>query len=115
MINNASGYPPFEGDITSNPDTGEIVPKVTIPFFGINGTVTGVDGTNLIAADGGSVVLNNNTIANPGYKTTTSFSSGGPRNPDSAPKPDVIAPGLSVISAGVGTGTGSASSRSGCR
>ena len=108
MINNASGYPPFEGDITSNPDTGEIVPKVTIPFFGINGTVTGVDGTKLIAADGGSVVLNNNTIANPGYKTTTSFSSGGPRNPDSALKPDVIAPGLSVISAGVGTGTGSA-------
>ena len=71
-------------------------------------TVTGVDGTKLIAADGGSVVLNNNTIANTGYKTTTSFSSGGPRNPDSAPKPDVIAPGLSVISAGVGTGTGSA-------
>jgi minor extracellular serine protease Vpr len=68
--------------------------------------VTGVDGTNLIAADGGSVVLNNNTITNTGYTTTTSFSSGGPRNPDSAPKPDVIAPGLSVISAGIGTGTG---------
>jgi subtilisin family serine protease len=108
MINNASGYPPFEGDITSNPDTGEPHAKITIPFFGISGTVTGTDGTHLIAADGGSVVLTNNTIANPGYKTTTSFSSGGPRNPDSAPKPDVIAPGLSVISAGVGTGTGSA-------
>ena len=50
--------------------------------------------------------LTNDTIANTGYKTTTSFSSGGPRNPDSAPKPDVIAPGLSVISAGIGTGTG---------
>ena len=108
MINNAPGYPPFEGDITSNPDTGVPHPKITIPFFGISGTVTGTDGTHLIAADGGSVVLTNNTIANPGYKTTTSFSSGGPRNPDSAPKPDVIAPGLSVISAGVGTGTGSA-------
>jgi subtilisin family serine protease len=108
MINNAPGYPPFEGDITSNPDTGEPHAKITIPFFGINGTVTGTDGTNLIAADGGTVTLTNNTIANPGYKTTTSFSSGGPRNPDSAPKPDVIAPGLSVISAGVGTGTGSA-------
>src|SRR5437868_746765 len=106
MINNASGYPPFEGDITSNPDTGEIVPKVTIPFFGINGTVTGTDGAHLIAADGGSVTLTNNTITNTGYKTTTSFSSGGPRNPDSAPKPDVIAPGLSVSSAGIGTGTG---------
>jgi hypothetical protein len=108
MINNTAGYPPFEGDITSNPDTGVIVPKVTIPFFGISGTVTGTDGMHLIAADGGSVTLTNNTITNTGYKTTTSFSSGGPRNPDSAPKPDVIAPGLSVISAGVGTGTGSA-------
>jgi minor extracellular serine protease Vpr len=106
MINNAAGYPPFEGDITSNPDTGQPHAKITIPFFGISGTVTGTDGTNLIAADGGSVVLTNNTIANPGYKTTTSFSSGGPRNPDSAPKPDVIAPGLSVISAGMGTGNG---------
>lgn len=106
MINTSPGYPPFEGDITSNPDTGETVPKVTIPFFGIKDTVTGTDGTNLIAADGGSVTLTNNTIANPGYTTTTSFSSGGPRNPDSAPKPDVIAPGLSVISAGMGTGSG---------
>ena len=106
MINNSSGYPPFEGDITNNPDTGQNVPKVTIPFFGINGTVSGTDGMNLIAADGGTVVLTNNTIVNPGYETTTSFSSGGPRNPDSAPKPDVIAPGLSVISAGMGTGTG---------
>ncbi|TMA22106.1 MAG: hypothetical protein E6J88_14815 [Deltaproteobacteria bacterium] len=106
MINNAAGYPPFEGDITSNPDTGESVPKVTIPFFGIKDTVTGTDGQHLIAADGGSVTLTNTTIANPGYKTTASFSSGGPRNPDSAPKPEVIAPGVSVTSAGIGTGTG---------
>src|SRR5439155_8064545 len=33
---------------------------------------------------------------------------GGPRNPDSARRPDVAGLGLSVISAGVGTGTGSA-------
>jgi minor extracellular serine protease Vpr len=106
MINNAPGYPPFEGDITSNPDTGEPHAKITIPFFGIKDTVADTDGMNLIAADGGTVTLTNNTIPNPGYKTTTSFSSAGPRNPDSAPKPDVIAPGLSVISAGIGTGTG---------
>jgi minor extracellular serine protease Vpr len=106
MINNAAGYPPFEGDITSNPDTGEPHAKITIPFFGIKDTVTGADAATLLAADGGSVVLTNNTVDNPGYKTTTSFSSGGPRNPDSAPKPDVIAPGLSVLSAGIGTGTG---------
>jgi minor extracellular serine protease Vpr len=106
MINNAAGYPPFEGDITSNPDTGEPHPKITIPFFGIKDTVADTDGMNLIAADGGSVVLTNNTVDNPGYKTTTSFSSAGPRSPDSAPKPDVIAPGLSVLSAGIGTGNG---------
>src|SRR5438128_6026118 len=106
MINNAAGYPPVEGDITSNPDTGQSVPKVTIPFFGIKDTVTGTDGQNLIAADGRTVTLTNTTVANPGYKTTASFSSGGPRNPDSAPKPEVIAPGVSVTSAGIGTGTG---------
>src|SRR4029079_17499095 len=43
MINNAAGYPPFEGDITSNPDTGVPHAKITIPFFGISGTVTGTD------------------------------------------------------------------------
>ena len=107
MINNSAGYPPFEGNITSNPDTGQQVPKVTIPFFGISGTVTGTDGTHLIAADGGSVVLTNTTVVNSGYKVVASFSSGGPRNPDSAPKPEVIAPGVSVASAGMGTGTGS--------
>jgi len=106
MINNSAGYPPFEGDITSNPDTGQSVPKVTIPFFGIKDTVTGTDAQNLIAADGRTVTLTNTTVANPGYKTTASFSSGGPRNPDSAPKPEVIAPGVSVTSAGIGTGTG---------
>jgi minor extracellular serine protease Vpr len=106
MINNASGYPPFEGDITSNPDTGQSVAKVTIPFFGIKDTVTGTDGMNLIAADGGSVTLTNKPVANVGYKVVASFSSGGPRNPDSAPKPEVIAPGVSVTSAGIGTGTG---------
>src|SRR5256885_8456580 len=68
MINNASGYPPFEGDITSNPDTGQSVPKVTIPFFGIKDTVTGTDAKNLIAADGGSVTLTNTTVVNPNYK-----------------------------------------------
>ena len=106
MINNTSGYPPFEGDITSNPDTGQSVPKVTIPFFGIKDTVTGTDAKNLIAADGGSVTLTNTTVVNPNYKVVASFSSGGPRNPDSAPKPEVIAPGVSVTSAGMGTGTG---------
>lgn len=106
MINNGSGYPPFEGDITSNPDTGQSVSKVTITFFGIRDTVTGTDASNLIAADGGTVVLTNTTVSNTNYKRVASFSSGGPRNPDSAPKPEVIAPGVSVTSVGMGTGTG---------
>jgi minor extracellular serine protease Vpr len=108
MVNNASSFPPFEGQITENPDTGE-QHTVTIPFLGVPGASNpsaSTNGQNLLAADGGTIALSPTIVTNSGYKTTTSFSSGGPRNPDSAPKPDVIAPGLSVISAGMGTGTG---------
>jgi minor extracellular serine protease Vpr len=104
MINNAAGYPPFEGKITSNPDTGE-QHNVTIPFLGVRNNATDV--ANLLAADGGSVALSASTVTNTNYKSAASFSSAGPRNPDSAPKPDVMAPGVSVASAGMGTGTGS--------
>jgi minor extracellular serine protease Vpr len=104
MVNNGPGYPPFEGQINSNPDTGE-KHTVTIPFLGTQNDPTDV--SNLIAANGGSVTLTTTTIPNLNYKKVASFSSGGPRNPDSAPKPDVIAPGVSVASAGMGTGTGS--------
>jgi len=102
MINTSPGYPPFEGQITSNPDTGEKY-TVTIPFLG----ALQADGATLLAAGGESVTLTSASVPNPGYKTAASFTSGGPRNPDSAPKPDVIAPGISVTSAGMGTGTGS--------
>lgn len=101
MINNATGYPPFEGEITSNPDTGE-QHVVTIPFLGAQPA----DRAALVAADGGSVTLSPATLPNTGYKAVAGFSSGGPRNPDSAPKPDVIAPGVSVASARMGSGTG---------
>ena len=103
MINNSAGYPPFEGPITSNPDTGE-QHNVTIPFLGVRNIAADVSA--LLAADGGSVSLASTTVVNPGYKVAASFTSGGPRNPDSAPKPDVIAPGVSVSSVGMGTGTG---------
>ena len=101
MINNDSGFPPFEGPITSNPDTGE-QHNVTIPFLGVRAA----DKSALIAADGGSVTLAVAHVPNLGYTMAASFTSGGPRNPDSAPKPDVMAPGVSVASAGMGTGTG---------
>ena len=39
MINNANVLPPFEGQITENPDTGEKY-TVTIPFFGVKGLAT---------------------------------------------------------------------------
>src|SRR4029077_14318433 len=41
------------------------------------------------------------------YTRTADFSSNGPRRLDSAQKPDVAAPGVSIPSGAVGTGTGS--------
>jgi subtilisin family serine protease len=101
MLNTDEGYPPMEGRITSNPDTGEAY-DVTIPFFGVPGTAAAASALN--AADGGTVTLTHIQIANPGYRKLASFTSGGPRNGDSAVKPDVTAPGVAVLSAGVGTG-----------
>jgi minor extracellular serine protease Vpr len=59
----------------------------------------------IIAADGQAVTLRSGgTVANPTYKQLASFSSGGPRNGDSAAKPDVTAPGNSIVSTLVGSG-----------
>jgi minor extracellular serine protease Vpr len=106
MINTDAGFPPFEGEITSNPDTGEKF-TVTIPFLGVRGVLgpaATADGDNLVAADGGTASLSPAQIANPGFKALAGFTSGGPRNPDSVLKPDVTAPGVSVLSTAVGTG-----------
>ncbi|MEX1357212.1 MAG: S8 family serine peptidase [Gaiellaceae bacterium] len=106
MIDTSSGYPPFEGEITGNPDTGEQF-TVTIPFFGVRGVLgpnPQVDGDDLVAADGGTVTLTNATVPNPGYQRLAGFSSGGPANVDSDPKPEVTAPGVSVLSTLVGSG-----------
>ena len=102
MINTSSDYPPFEGPITSNPDTGEPF-NVTIPFLGIRGT-TSTDDDDLIAADHGTTTLTATTVPNTAYALVASFSSGGPRNVDSAVKPEVMAPGVSVLSTLVGSG-----------
>ena len=105
MINTGTGFPPFEGDITSDPDTGEQF-HVTIAFFGVKGVLgTASDGDKLVAADAGtasSIVAA--AVPNPGYKVAASFTSGGPRNVDSGMKPEVIAPGVSVKSTAMGTG-----------
>jgi len=91
MINTSPGYPVFEGPI----------PGVTIPFFGVLPT----DAATLTAA-ATATSFTGNTIANPTYKTAASFSSGGPRFGDSALKPNVTAPGVSIFSTAIGTGNG---------
>jgi subtilisin family serine protease len=101
MINNAAAFPPFEGPILSNPDTGEEF-EVTIPFLGVRGPATSADANALRGAD--TVSTTAITLANPGFRGFASFSSGGPRNGDSALKPDIGAPGVSTISTASGTG-----------
>ncbi|HET6212020.1 MAG TPA: S8 family serine peptidase [Micromonosporaceae bacterium] len=99
MVNNANSLPPFEGPITSNPDTGEHF-IVTIPFLG----VASGSGAGLLAADGGTMTLTGFTLANPAFLAPASFTSGGARTGDSFLKPDVTAPGVSIASVGIGTG-----------
>lgn len=103
MINNAPTLPPYEGPITENPDTGEAY-TVTIPFLGVRST----DGPALIAANGKQVTIAAKEILNPGYTKPSSFTSGGPRTGDSGLKPSVTAPGTSIVSAAVGSGSGAA-------
>ncbi len=109
MIDNTTNFPPFEGPITGNPDTGERY-TVTIPFFGVKGlaaTATS-DGARLAAAQGGTLSAANARIANPAYLGFAGFSSGGPRTGDSALKPDLTAPGVATVSTGSGSGNGPA-------
>lgn len=106
MINTDAGYPPFEGPITGNPDTGESF-EVTIPFLGVRGVLgpaATADGDNLVAANGGTATTSSTLIPNPGFRGFATFSSNGPTNGDSFLKPDIAAPGVSIASTGVGTG-----------
>ena len=105
MINNAAGLPPFEGDITVNPDDN--VPyTVTIPFFGVGGPATSAssDGVALAQRDGLTIALTEGT---PIIPPIASFSSTGPRTPDAKLKPDITAPGVAIVSTLVGSGNGS--------
>jgi len=114
MLNTDTGYPPFEGQITSDPDTGFQF-TVTIPFFGVRGVLasTTSDSSKLAGADtntppgpAGTVTLTNTSIANPNRSGFASFSSSGPRTSDSWLKPDITAPGVSTFSTLVGSGNG---------
>jgi len=99
LINNGPGYPPFEGAITSNPDTGMAF-NVTIPFLGVLRS----DEADL--AGGKTAKLTATSVPNPGFRTAAGFSSGGPRYGDSVLKPSATAPGVSVTSTLSGSGNG---------
>lgn len=101
MLNTDPGFPPFEGEITSNPDDGQPF-QVTIPFFGASSD----DAEAIIAADGSEVSFSATTLANPTYRTVADFSSAGPSTTESGLSPNVAAPGVSIASAAVGTGNG---------
>jgi subtilisin family serine protease len=93
MVNNGPGLPPFEGPIAG----------VTIPFIGVQEA----DGGALLAANGDTVTISSaGQVTNPTYKQLADFSSWGPRFGDSALKPEVTAPAVSVVAAGMGTGSG---------
>jgi minor extracellular serine protease Vpr len=92
MVNSTPGLPPVEGPI----------PGVTIPFLGADG-----DNAAAYANQSGNLasLTTGPETPNPGFSAPASFSSFGPRRGDDSPKPDVIAPGVAVLSAGIGTGT----------
>jgi subtilisin family serine protease len=94
MVNTTAGaFPPQEGTIHG----------VTIPFLGVMPSA----GAALLGADGTAVTITGPiTIPNPTFRATADFSAGGPRSGDSALKPDIAAPGVSVLSAAAGTGIG---------
>lgn len=93
MINDADALPPFEGPIRG----------VTIPFLGVRSTTARRFSTD----DGRTIrIVSRAPLANPAFRRLASFSSAGPRSGDSGLKPDVTAPGVSVMSADGATATG---------
>ena len=101
MLNTDPGFPPFEGEITANPDDGQPY-QVTIPFLGVSSD----DTEAVIGANGTEVSFAATTLANPTYRAVADFSSAGPSTTEAGLSPNVAAPGVSIASAAVGTGSG---------
>ncbi|MBN9224389.1 MAG: peptidase S8 and S53 subtilisin kexin sedolisin [Microbacterium sp. SCN 70-27] len=99
MVNSSNDLPPFEGAITENADTGEPA-NVTIPFLGVRSS------NGPVFTTGATATFADAQISNPGFRGYGSFTSSGPRSGDSAISPDVAAPGVSIVSAAVGSGNG---------
>ncbi|MBK6851921.1 MAG: S8 family serine peptidase [Burkholderiales bacterium] len=91
MINNGAGFGIFEGPIAG----------VEIPFLGVK------PGADAVALTGAASVtaLAATRLDNALLGTAASFSSGGARSGDSKLKPAVAAPGVSVFSTSVATGS----------
>ena len=72
-----------------------------IPMVGVDKTAQ----PTLLANEGASITLvDNGSQPNPTYQEIAAFSSSGPRYGDNWLKPDVAAPGVSLISALIGSG-----------
>jgi minor extracellular serine protease Vpr len=102
MVNTAAAFPPYEGTIFQNPDTGAYI-DVTVPFFGVKGVLgdASSNGSQLVLRDGLATSI---TTAPSQPSGLASFSSGGPRNGDGVLKPDISAPGTGIVSTFVGSG-----------
>ena len=86
MVNTSAGLPPDE----------IAIPGVTIPFIGVPADTA----TRFEADDGESVTIAAaGQLDSPSYKHVADFSAGGPSRWNEAVKPEITAPGVSVLSA----------------
>ena len=99
MIDSSDDYSGYEGRITNSPTTGEQL-NVTIPFLSVKSS----DGAAVAATDGKQMTFAASSIANANFTGYAKFSSAGPRSEDSALRPSVVAPGVAINSAEVGSG-----------
>ena len=91
VVNNGAGF--------FNP----FIDGITIPFIELLKSDTA---TLIGAATATTASVTSKPLANASFRLAASFSSGGPRTGDGALKPNVTAPGVSVFSTAVGTGSG---------